>query len=438
MYLLEVDEAMPFEGADFSRSILGLATDPTSYLGGAGLLARVGGKLAGKNLARQALIRAGASGKFGATFGAGYGGLYDIGMQTVEKQGGRREEYDPARFGKAAAAGGILGYTLGAATGLAPEVVRATSKWFKGFQAKNAKRMSAADEFRNVPDNVSNSIDVRRNMADNKKLIAQANEEVPQDINDWVSDLLDENQGMSSKDIIDTMGETLNLMMDDAETYGLTELDMMKFAQIDRVIRSDSKAMVRIVDNHRKNQMKVIEGSATEKGEGGTTLELVPTKEELDAKFYKEMGESIDANTADADKAIRDAFEKFDRYDRANPPSKDKPRDYNYNVIADPDDYQVKPDLKVITNDMADLAQIAVNKDSTLSANMERAIMGEELIKPNYKKKPDFLKGSQDDLVERITEYDQLIKTQGEDTFKGKELKFFLTMLEEELAKRRR
>ena len=526
MYLLEVDEAMPMEGADFGRNLLGLGTDPSSYFGGVGLLARMGGKLTGKSLAKQALIKAHAGGKFGATFGAGYGGLYDAGMQTIEKQGGAREEYDPLRFGQAVAIGGSLGYALGAGTTIAPEAIKATSNWFGKFQKKNAKTMSAAEEFKDVPipKNISTSIDVRRGIKredkmlgvlneSHKKLQVQASKEVPEDIADWMMDLLTNHPKTSSMNVLNTMEKSIEVILKDPETHKLTELDIMKFREMEDMIVQRPEELVKVVDHIRKKRMKVIEGGATEADpEHAAPLDLVPHDPDVQAADrildniddLSDMAENraltkLEEETDLGDRAL--AFKaELEAADKALTPKDLPPReildtdtdwtrelkislnhqdagDFRFTIddeivsksgkeykvhhlkwdeennrpvyrvvdsegkkhdLPESDVVGGKPELKLVENEMADLVQVSIDRDPMLAGNLERAIMGQKMINPNYAKKPEIIKGRRKVLEVRLAAYEGFQKTAGKDTFRGRELGFFITMLKDELAKRKK
>ena len=516
MYLLDVDEAMPFEGADFGRNITGLLTDPTTYLGGAGLLARMGGKLAGKSLAKQALVKAGASGKFGATFGAGYGGLYDIGMQTVEKQSGVREEYDPARFGQATALGGALGYVLGGATSIAPDAIRAGSKWLDRIKISkkyiasleddlqagadatirsNVDALSAKQEFEGqpIPDNM---IDAKKTFEHKKlynQLLAnkertermlanknlQSDEATQESLVSMINSFSEESgPGMSAERILENMEDVADSLADPTLFPETSEAFQQGKLMQDLFSNADNREKVlKVIKESRK--LKLIEGGGKGIGEGGAPLELVDVdpdvnaankvldklddyNDRIEADKVKEFFDDPKALAAHDEKMARQWDLKRENLAEFEYADKSKIRYKKENYIIDSSTWDedageplyyltradgktgmksvlasdMPPDLKVISNKMVELAQIAIDSDPKLAANVERIIMDEPLQKPLYNKKPEFLKGRAKELETRLNEYIELRETAGPDTFRGKELKFFIDALMDEMSKR--
>ncbi len=116
-FLLQTDENLPLEWADAGRWTMGMIGDPTTYLGGYGIWS----KFLSKKGSGAILAKLGVGATFGAGMGAGYGSLYDIGMQNIDIAARNQKGFDPARLGTMAALGGTLGYVLGGAIGLAPK-----------------------------------------------------------------------------------------------------------------------------------------------------------------------------------------------------------------------------------------------------------------------------------------------------------------------------
>ena len=114
MYMLDVDDALPTTMGDFGRHLGYGLMDPINFVGGAGIIAKVGAKATGKSLIRTALMKAGAAGTIGAGTTSAYLGLHDVGMQNVALAAGRQEDYNPWQTGKQAAVGAGLGFILGA------------------------------------------------------------------------------------------------------------------------------------------------------------------------------------------------------------------------------------------------------------------------------------------------------------------------------------
>ena len=109
-FLLQTDENLPFEAADVGRWTAGMLGDPTTYLGGYGIWS----KFLSKKGSGAVLAKLGVGATFGAGMGAGYGSLYDIGMQNIDIAARNQKGFDPARLGQTAAIGATLGYLLGA------------------------------------------------------------------------------------------------------------------------------------------------------------------------------------------------------------------------------------------------------------------------------------------------------------------------------------
>ena len=117
-FILQTDENLPFEMADVGRFTAAMATDPTTYLGGYGIWS----KFLSKKGAKGILGKMGIASSFGVGMGAGYGSLYDLGMQNIEiAASGGQQEFDSARLGVMTGLGAGLGFVLGgAAAGLTP------------------------------------------------------------------------------------------------------------------------------------------------------------------------------------------------------------------------------------------------------------------------------------------------------------------------------
>ena len=139
-FLLQTDENLPFEAADVGRHTMAMIGDPTTYLGGYGIWS----KFLSKKGSAAILKKLGVGATFGAGMGAGYGSLYDIGMQNIDIAARNQEGFDPARLGQMAALGGTLGYLLGGAIGLAPKAKGLIKDIYSRMKAD---KPSALDDF---------------------------------------------------------------------------------------------------------------------------------------------------------------------------------------------------------------------------------------------------------------------------------------------------
>ena len=108
---------------EFTRALLGIATDPTTYVGlGVGTIAAKG---AAKVLAKSALKKAIQMGIIGGTAGSMEGGTlaggFDLVVQNVEQEAGARQDIDYGRAVTATSigigAGTLLGGTVGGLIG---------------------------------------------------------------------------------------------------------------------------------------------------------------------------------------------------------------------------------------------------------------------------------------------------------------------------------
>ncbi len=108
-FLLQTDDNLPFEMADAGRFAVGMMTDPTTYMGGAGIWA----KFAKKGITGKVLSKLGVNATQGAAMGATYSSLYDIGMQHVDIAARNQPDFDMGRLGGMAALGAGLGYAAG-------------------------------------------------------------------------------------------------------------------------------------------------------------------------------------------------------------------------------------------------------------------------------------------------------------------------------------
>lgn len=104
---------------EFTRALLGIATDPTTYVGlGVGTIAARG---AAKALAKSELKKAIQMGIIGGTAGAFEGGTlaggFDLVVQNIEQEAGARQDIDYGRSALATTVGIGAGATLGGSVG---------------------------------------------------------------------------------------------------------------------------------------------------------------------------------------------------------------------------------------------------------------------------------------------------------------------------------
>ena len=158
MYMLDVDDALPTTMGDFGRHLGYGVMDPINFIGGAGVIAKVGSKVAGKSLIRAALVKAGATGTIGAATMAAYMGLHDAGMQNVAMAAGRQEDYNPWQTTKQTALGAGIGFILGAG-------ISGLTDAGAALIGKLRKPVSEFDDVP-IPDNVipENELTVRRQL----------------------------------------------------------------------------------------------------------------------------------------------------------------------------------------------------------------------------------------------------------------------------------
>jgi len=137
-YMMETYDEKDITMAGVGRFFEGIATDPTSYLFGAGLMAKTtGGTVtkAGFKAALKAKVAsiAGSKTMQGATAGATYTGIDDALRQEVEVETGFLDEYDPFR--------GALAMTIGATAGAvlvnAEPIIKSLSKGAKDIIEKS-------------------------------------------------------------------------------------------------------------------------------------------------------------------------------------------------------------------------------------------------------------------------------------------------------------
>ena len=277
-FILQTDENLPFELADVGRFTAAMATDPTTYLGGYGIWS----KFLSKKGAKGVLGKMGIASSFGAGMGAGYGSLYDLGMQNIEiAASGGQKEFDPARLGAMAGVGAGLGFTLGGVVGLAPAAINAASKWIQRFK----KPVSAADEFADVPipDNMigPEELEGRRlermfleNKKKTEKMIFDKEWEAEEAGQDALASMIEDfsEMGGTATEIVEQMTKIAKSLAD-SEVFGPQTIEHLKADKVFRLLQDKKDDIIDIV---QRRKLSVIEGGATKADpEHAAPMELI-------------------------------------------------------------------------------------------------------------------------------------------------------------------
>ena len=390
-FLMAAEEGMPTTWGDFGRGVGAAALDPTSYVG-IGLAAKV----VRGTVVKQALKSAGLVGVEGAVLGGSYMGLMDYGFQNVDVLSGKQEEFDISRSAGQVGLGAGLGFILGSS-------ISGLTSAGKSLLGRMAKPTSAAEEFADVPipDNMipEDEMALRRQLReflkeDNLRKVAES-EEDQMKIVEFANDLAEleekrkltviEGGGKGNRE----PGAQLELVPQDPDINAankiIDNLDDLTL-QVEKAAGIDRADLAKRAENLRKSSAELDKP--------------LPPREILDTddKWTRELKISLNHQDAgdfkfkiDETITVKGSNEEFKVHHLKWDEKNNRPTyfvvepDGKRKYIAESELIGGNPDLKVISNEMADLTDVAQKHDPDITRNLQRMTEGEQLILP----KPD-------------------------------------------------